>query len=361
MTVFNLYDDAQNTVVVNLAVQLVLQNQQRIASSFAPVQDTTAERIKRSELRIKALGMAPIVDEDATPPIYRPRLRISESFVELININEQTPVEPSLLRKLTMNGSDAESVAERQRAGGDILLRAQALAIRNENRSDWLVMQAILTGKLSAELADIPGQFVEVEYDYLPTHLPVLAGADRWNQPLTAMPVDDLVGDQQLLADDSGEQGINIWLNSNTWRFMRDTKQAHDLTIGPLGQPTVPTREALTKFLNEPDRVQWHVADEGWFPESAGFDVIGAQKRTRWIPDGYYIMTTAIPFQGENLATMWNGPVPKQLDWDKIGFIQGPASQIYVDGQPKVTYWQQASRRLPDIHHPEAIIVRKVY
>jgi hypothetical protein len=130
-------------------------------STFVPIQD---DKIRLGTMEIRAFGKARFKAFGATPPIFVPRVRYTESEIELVQIHEMRPVDERLLRKLRL-GDDLT----RERAGADIALGQQALAIRNERQSDWMVMTALLTGQLPIQFEDEASQGFVVDYGFKAT------------------------------------------------------------------------------------------------------------------------------------------------------------------------------------------------
>jgi hypothetical protein len=147
MNPFDLWDQATITSMVRESTDLLLANQERVAPQFATLEPTRLRKIAKGRIKLKAVGKGRgVLADDATPPVYRPELRFTEEAFTLMRLGEMTPVEESLRAQLELNGTDPESVAQRDRAGADIITRVRAIAHRQENLSDWLVMQAVLNG-----------------------------------------------------------------------------------------------------------------------------------------------------------------------------------------------------------------------
>ncbi len=379
MAIADLWDQATITEFVRLSVDNILGNQERIASQFAPLTPTRLEKIGRGQVRLKAVGKGRgVVADDATPPIYRPELRISEEAFGLMRLTEMTPIEESLRRQLTMNGTDSESASTRDRAGADIITRIRAIGVRQENLSDWLVMQAILTGSLSVKVANPPGQsamtdFV-IDYEYGTGH--ITQAPTSINQA-AAKPVDYMRTLQQQVKNDSGQYGTKFTMSSEVMNLILkapDTIARFNFNASVSAAPQV-TEDMLRTLLlgngntnvqnagNTPS-ITFNVTDAGWYDETAsygvGYDGYLDADKTRWIPTDTLVCEAISP-PGDPLASMYDGMVPVQTDWDKMDY-RGPGFQTYqqlLQGNLTVHYRWEA-RRLPMIHHPERIAVMKV-
>lgn len=363
-TVFNIWDQAANTLLVQNAVELILGNgRERIASQFAPIEPTQVDKISLEKFRIKAVGKGRIIADDATPPIYRPKTKIIQEEFELLRLAEMTPIEESLRRQLQLNGTDFESQQRRNRAGADIVTRARALQVRNENMSDWLVMQSIITGECPIEIANPPGTDEDTEYvldfEFPASHLPVVS--TTFSDLTNALPIDYLRAWQERLRAATGSWGIHFWMSSEVMDYILRSKQVRDSMTPNVGPQYIATEEHVKALLHEPDRVEFHVTDAGWFEESSGYDPYPDDAKTRWIPKDRIITTTENPHNGQPIAQMYDGMVPVQISWNDYEY-RGPGAQSYVQLlQGNLTLqWRQESRRVPIVHQPECIISAKV-
>lgn len=366
MGIFDLFDQATNTELVQRSVTEALNQQepQRIARQLSTLVPTRRDKIKKRRMYVRAVGKGRFVAPDATPPIFRPKIRITEEEVELARLAEMSPVEESLLRQLQIDGSDEESQELRLRAGADILTRARALQLRNENQSDWMVMQALTNGVLPVEMADEPGQKYEVDYDFPPTHISTVT--TPWSTSATATTVEDLRAAQLLLADDAGDIGIHFWMTSQIWRYLRNSKQVKDY-LTPTNRPLyIAQEEDIKALLEDPERVTFHITDAGWLDEDAAgtgypkYHDFGRGDFSKWLPEDRVIVTTDDPYNGERLIENFDGLVPVMADWNRMEYRPGMQSEVLVDGKPKVHWWLQESRRMVRVNRPENIISMKV-
>jgi hypothetical protein len=384
MNPFDLWDQATITEFVRLATDRVLGDEERIAGQFAPREPTQLEKIAKGKIKLKAVGRGRgVVADDATPPIYRPEIRFEEQAYSLMRLTEMTPIEESLRRQLQMNGSDSETVALRDRAGVDIITRVRAIAVRQENLSDYLVMQAILNGQLAVKVANPPGQtamdeFV-IDYEY-PTGA-ITQAPTSFDNLAAAKPVDVLRAMQQQVKNTSGRYGTEFTLSSEVMNYIlqaADTIGRFNFSTNVTAAPAV-NEEMLKTLLfrsggrdvisdqttaANPGDVTFNVTDAGWFDEMAGYgtgvDGFTDSDKTRWVPKDTIICEAPSP-AGDPLAQMYDGMVPVQTDWDQLEY-RGPGAQTYqqlLQGNLTMHYRWEA-RRMPMIHHPERICVNKV-
>lgn len=365
MGIFDIWDQSTNTEIVNRAVEATLSSQPRIARQFfAPMVPTSRDKIRKRRMYIRAVGKGRFVAPDATPPIYRPRIRVTEEEIELARMAEMSPVELSLLRQLSLTGSDEESQQQRERAGADILTRARVLQLRMENQTDWMIMEAITKGQLTVEMADEPGQEYVVDYDFLPSHIQTVG--TTWDNLTTATPLDNMRAAQLLLADDAGDIGVHFWMQSKVWRLLRQSKQIKDYLTPTDRSLYIPQENDIKQLLEEPQRVTFHITDSGWLEEGAGAAGFpenhdwGRKDFTKWIPDDHVIITTDNPFNGENIAETFDGLAPIQTAWRELSFQQGAQSDVYLDERSGTHMWRQQCHRMVRVNLPECIFSMKV-
>jgi hypothetical protein len=365
--IFNIWDQAAMTVMTQAAVERVLgSGRERIASNFLPITPTEIDKIAKERLKIRAVGKGRIIADDATPPIYRPKTKLVEEMYELFRISEMTPVEESLRRQLELNGTDQESVNRRRRAGVDIVTRFRSIQVRNENESDYLSMYAILNGQLPIDVANSPDsdtddQFV-LDYEYPATHLAVVSTS--FANIAASAPITYMRAWQQLIRQDSGEWGTEFWFSSEVWQYIIDSTQVRNsLTFNqPITGTYIPSEDNIKSLLYQPDQVEFHIEDSGWYEETAGYKTELDVDKTRWIPkDRMIVKVKGNQHKGEPIAQMYDGMVPVQTDWDAYQY-RGPGPQSYVQLIPGnlTLMGRNEMRRLPMINHPECIVSAQV-
>lgn len=365
LDVFNIWDQAQMTGLTRAAVERVLNQQNRVADIFAPREPTRADKIAKGKLKLKAVGKARgAIADDATPPIYRPEIRFTEEAWSMLRLGEMTPVEESLRRALENNGTDEDSRDRRWRAGADIITRARALQLRQENLSDYYVMTAIINGELPVKFANPPQpgdsmQEYTIDYEYPAGHLALVSTS--FADLVNANPITVLRAYQSLLRADSGDWGVNFYLSSEVWDLIIGSKQVKDSLTVNVGAQLIPVEQHVKNLMYEPSRVNFNLIDDGWYEETAEYNVDLDNTKTRWIPKDRIIVTTGTQKDGEPLAQMFDGMVPVQTDWNDYQY-RGPGAQSYVQLIPGnlTLMWRQEARRMPMINHPECILSAKV-
>jgi hypothetical protein len=353
MSVFNIWDQARLTAFTRRSAQGILEAEPRPApqlSTFVPIQD---DKIRLGTMEIRAFGKGRFKAFGATPPIFVPRVRYTESEIELVQIHEMRPVDERLLRKLRL-GDDLT----RERAGADIALGQQALAIRNERQSDWMVMTALLTGQLPIQFQDEASQGFVVDYGFKANH--IVTVTTPWSNLASATPIDDIRAWQQRLADDAGDYGIHIWMNSTTWSYVLFGAQARAILTGTDRGQLIATEDDIKARLWAGDRVQFHVTDAGYLTEGAGYDK-GRGAHTKWFADNQVLITTQDPFNGQPIVEQFDGMVAVPVsEFQEPALRQGAQSWIKLDTNELTTYYHQASTRMPRVNLPDNVIAATV-
>lgn len=391
MNPFDLWDQATITSMVRESTDLLLANQERVAPQFATLERTRLRKIAKGRIKLKAVGRGRgVLADDATPPVFRPELRFTEEAFTLLRLGEMTPVEESLRAQLELNGTDPESVAQRDRAGADIITRVRAVAARQEILSDWLAMQAVLTGALQVKVANPPGtpdtmtDFI-IDYEY-PTGA-ITQAPTSFNQA-GAKPVDVLRAAQQQTKNTSGRYATEFTMSSELLNYIllhADTIARFNFQATANFAPQV-TTDMLKQLLWDPDNVMFNITDAGWFDQAAGFgsDLLGFTDadKTRWVPKDTFIARATGPAAASTAGaavvnspgqpgadqtpdpdpfmSMYDGMVPVPVAWNRYEY-RGPGAQTYQtmsDGNLTVFYRYEA-RRMPMVHHPERICVVK--
>lgn len=349
MAIYDLGAQARNTAIIRRAAQTVLETQPRVARQIATMIPTPDDKIKLRRMEIGGAGLAPLKAIGASTPLYTARIRYTESFIELVQIAEKAPIDERTRRLLESTDEDI-----RTRAGLDIQTLGQQMFLRNENRSDKMVMDAILTGQLSIVFDDDPGAGFTVVYDYDPTHM---INASTWSNPTTGTPITDLDAAQVKLGNDAGEYGVHIWMNGITYHSLIWSDEAKSLLTGYGYAQKIPTIQDIEARLRNPGRLQWHIEDGGY--RSADSFVRGYTGINKWLPDGVVIMTTSDPYEGENLVEQFDGLVMVRTGFDSVTLRQGQQSFAKIDDSD--TYnWHQVSTRMPRINRPECIVIMDV-
>lgn len=350
--IFNIWNRAHYQRTVEVAVQTAIELANPIVRSLVTVVPTTEDAIRMERAEVKAFGYAKPKAFGATPPIYVPKVRYTETEVELLPIHEMSPIDERLFRRL--KSQDPEIKA---RAGADAVLRAKALQIRNEVGWDVLTMNAIMTGQLNVLFKDEEDAGFNIDYGYDPTHF--VSVATPWGTIASSKPIDNIRAVQLLLANSVGDYGIHFWMTSNTRRGIIESAQAKELLTGYDGRAQyIPGLDDVKTRLYEPERVQFHVSDSGYRGDTYER---GLDAHTKYLPDGKVIVTTDDPFEGEPLIEVFDGMVAVPVSqFQEPDYRQGRQNWVKLDTDSLTTYYHASSTRIPRINRPENIVIMDV-
>lgn len=350
MPIFDPYNQAHLTAVVQVQLRTRMEQLNPVVNQLVHQQTTTEDKIKLEKSEVKAFGYAQPKAFGATPNIYVPKIRYTETEIELLPMHEMSPVSERLLRKL--QSKDPDIVL---RAGADIGLRTTALQVRNEVGWNVLTMGAIMTGQMVVNFKDEPGQGLLIDYDYDSSQF--ASASSDWGDRENSTPIDDMMAIQLAMANSIGDYGINFWMNSNTMRDIVWSKQAKDLLTGFDGRAQyIPDIQDIRSRMYEPGRVTFNVSDSGYRPDETYER--GLTAHTKYIPDNKVIVTTDDPFEGENLVDVFSGltAVPVS-EFAAPALREGPQSWIKLNTESLDTYYHVASTKMPRINRPDCIYV----
>lgn len=362
--VFDIWDSATNTETVQRMLTTALEDDNLVGPSIAPLVDVRDRRIKRGSIEIEAFGIAQIKARNAAPAIFTPAIDFDERWIELIHIDEMSPIEEAEWHDLT---GDNEYL--RNRAGVAILQRARIIQIRNERRTEWLRWQAFQDTLTGVPLADSgnPAQTIKVSYGADPANT---VDVSDWTNRTTSTPITDIRTGQKALFDTLGYWGSNIYMDSNEFENVQYSKQVRDLlkpVVGTAGTDfTIPSREQVEKLLYSEDSVDARgdvtgttrlvITNAGYRAEGQ-LTNRGRNAITTYKPTNKVLITTNPTIGGERIADMPNGRVAIKNGAAQPYWVQGPASETIVSANPPYTqYSRMACARVPRINFPNAFM-----
>ena len=359
MAVFNIWDSATNTELVNRELTTALEDENLVGPPLLPLFDVSDRRIKRGTMEIEAFGIAQMKARNATPPIYIPNISFTEEYIELADIDEMSPIEEDEWERLT-----GDNEFERNRVGVDIVKRARILQIRNERRTEWLRWQAMYD-TLTVTMADEPGQQMWLRYGIPPANKVTVS--PLWTNRATSTPITNIRAAQKYLFTKLGKWGERIYMGADTFENLQYSNEVMTLlnsaTNGGQKLPTVSTIESLLyggAGSNEKPRPGMPtptiiVTNAGYRDVAAGTNR-GAEAVTYYLPEGRVLVTTAQTVNGERIGDMANGRVAvKPNPTAEPQWKQGPQTETLVSSMPPyVHYNRQVCVRIPRINVPQA-------
>jgi hypothetical protein len=360
MAVFNIWDSATQTELVNRSLTTALEDENFVGPTLLPLVDVRDRRIKRGTMEIEAFGMAQMKARNSTPPIFIPSLTVTEEYIELADIDEMSPIEEDEWEKLT-----GDNEFERNRVGVEVLQRARILQLRNERRTEWLRWQAMYDA-LTITMADEPGQQMWLRYGIPPANK--VTASPLWSNRATSTPITNIRAAQKYLFTTLGKWGSRIYMGPDTWENLAYSAEVTTLlntnTGGGQKLPTVSTIESLLyNGVGSNERPRPGAAPaptvtvtSAGFRDSGQGTNRGANALTYFLPEGRVLVTTEPTISGENLGDMPNGRVAvKPAPTSEPEWRQGPQTETLVSSMPPYThYTRQVCVRIPRINIPSA-------
>jgi hypothetical protein len=363
MPVFDVYDSATNTELVNRALQSVTESTARVGHLIAPLVNTTQDRVKRTVIEVGAIGAAQVVSRYAAPAIFTPQLDYSQEWIELVKLDEMTPIEEDEWKKL-VEGNEYE----RNAAGANLIQRARMLQIRSEVRTE-IMRWAAFHDDLKFQLAESGANPQEIQVVYGQPSANRPTGSD-WSEPETSTPIQDLRGWQKIPFEALSNWGMDIYMSNNTWEALQSSNEVRDLLKPVVGEDGsdffIPTKRQIERLLigggiderTDTQRApKITITDAGYRPESAGFDR-SPSGTVKYLPDWFVLVTAGPTIEGENVAEVLNGRVAvKRSATSEPEWVQGPFNHTWSSSEPPYTHYnRQVCKRIPRINHPEALV-----
>lgn len=307
-------------------------------------------RVRVAEL--KPFGTGQFRAPDATPPLFKPEVAWRETILELVLIDEMERIQEEDWMKLHSND---ENIA--LSAGASLVDRGRILRLRNQRATEKLRWQAF-SGQVTVTYPT--GSTLLVDYGLAATHKPT--AAVLWSSTATADPVADIQSWSELIAADSGFYGNKIHMNSKTYDYLiRNEKIRNAINFyAPSAAPILrPRREDLLNlFTSFATNVEIVVYDNGY--REVGAASIGVGSITKYLPDGYVMMTTDYTVDGVNIADTLDGQVSVGVSYNELAIRQGEQAEVMLDHIAKMHFLRYASARIPRVLIPEAFVWAKV-
>lgn len=323
-----------------------------LGEAIAPFQSIPGRNAKIRVAELKPFGVAPLRAPDATPALFKPAVTWSEQILELALIDEMERITEEDWMKLN---SPDENI--RRSAGVALVDRGRILRLRNIRRTEQMRWQAF-QGSLT--LTYPTGSTLLVDYGLPAGHKPT--AATLWSDTTNADPVVDIQTWSELIAADSGFYGRILHMNSKTYDYLiRNTKIKNQINFYASGANSIlrPRREdILNLFTSFATDVQIVIYDNGFRPE--GTTTYGVGSITKYLPDGYVLMTTDYRVDGTPIADTLDGQVTVSSGYNTVDIRQGEQSEVMLDHLSKTHFLRYASARIPRLLIPEAFVWAKV-
>ena len=350
MPLFDIYDQAVLTELVNQPVDTALEQAPFLGEQIAPTQDQESRMARMDIGRQYSFGIGQFKAPNAMPSLVEmPVTERQEALVEMAQLEEMHRINSEQWMKL--NSTD-EFISNSE--GLDVVSRGQVLRRRLERLTEWMRWQAFTTGSLTITYPRTNSQ-IFIDYGFLPGHLPTVS--TLWTDTVNADPVADLEALQLQMATDSGYLGRRIHLTSYSAKLILNNAKLKGYFNVPTGTPFRATLEQVAQLLAE--GTEFIVHDAGFRPMASGADRSEAA-HTRYLPNNLVMITTEYQIEGENIADTLNGQVEIGTDYNETEIQQGPSSEVLLDNMTKNRYPREAAARITRIIHPECFITATV-
>lgn len=352
MEVFNIWDQAVLTNLINRPVETALERAPLVGSQIAKKVSLQARMARVEVANTYAFGIGQFKAPNAMPALVEMPIGEREAkMIELAQLEEMHRINSEQWMRL--NSSD-ENI--RNSEGLAIVERGQILQKRNERLTEWMRWQAFVTGGLTITYPRTNSQLV-IDYGYLAGHKP--EPADLWTDLTESDPINDLDSWQTLLAEDSGQIGKKIHLTSKTAKLILRNENLKGYFNVPAGQPFKPTLADVAGLLAE--GTEFVLVDSGFRAMQSGSPYVHTDaSHTRYLPHNRVVVTTDYEIEGEAIAETLDGQVEVSSAYNDTSILNGPQAETILDHMTKNRYLRQASARIVRINHPESFLSAQV-
>lgn len=348
--VFDIYDQAVLTNVINEQVDTALEQAPFLGESIAPSVNINARMARMDVARTYSFGIGQFKAPNAMPALIdMPIGERKEAIIELAQLEEMHRLNSE--QWIRLNSSD-EGI--RNSEGLQVVERGTILRRRLERLTEWMRWQAFVNGSLTITYPRTNSQLA-IDYGFLSGHKPT-AGT-LWTATSTSDPVADIEAWQTKVAEDSGHLALNIHLTSDDAKLIIQSESLKGYFNAPVGQPFRATLDQVASLLA--DGTKFIVHDAGYRPQASGADRTDAG-HTRYLPKGKVLLTTAYSVEGENIADTLNGQVEISSAYDSTTILPGPQSEVILDHMTKNRYLREGAARIVRIIHPECFLSASV-
>lgn len=357
-TTFDIWDQSLLTDIIRRppagrAPGAAEDTQPLLGEQIAPMKSHPGRNAKVRVAEIQPFGKGQFRAPDATPPLFKPAVSWEERLISLALIDEMEALSEEEWLKL--NSSDENL---RRSAGADLVDRGRILQLRNERATEWLRWQAF-AGAVTIPY-DGGASTLYVDYGLKATHKPV--ASVLWSNTSTADPVSDIQAWSEVIANDTGYYGKVVHMNSKTYNYLvnnTNIRNAINFYAGGANSILRPRREDIVNlFTTFAVDVQLRIYDNGY--RATGETGIGLTSLSKYLPDGYVLMTTEYSIDGTNIADTLDGQVTVGAGYNSVSIRQGFQTEVMLDHISKTHFMRAASARIPRLLIPDAFLWARV-
>jgi hypothetical protein len=349
---FDIWDQAVLTNLINRPVETALERAPQLGAQIAAKKTLHAQMARVEVANTYAFGIGQFKAPNAMPALVEMPVGEREAkMIELAQLEEMHRINSAQWMRLN---SDDDNI--RNSEGLQVVERGQILQKRNERLTEWMRWKAFVDGALTITYPRTNSQLM-IDYGFLSGHRP--EPADLWTDLEESDPVNDLDNWQTLVAEDSGYVGTKIHLTSKTAKLILRNQNLAAYFNVPSGQPFKPTLKDVAGLLA--DKTEFVLYDAGFRAmQSAAPYLHNDSAHTRFLPHNRVVITTPYEIEGEQIADTLDGQVEVATSYKDTDILDGPQSEVILDGMTKNRYFRQASSRIVRIQHPECFLSAKV-
>lgn len=297
---------------------------------------------------ILGVGLAQFKAPGAAPALWTHKPNLRESFMEIVDIDEMTRWDP--VEMLQLQSPDPNVIAEAQ---DTLSQRSTAMQTRNEQRTDWMIWEA-LKGVITVPFPNSAP--ITVNYGIPGGHFPTFT--TPWTNTATSDPIEDLWSLGAVAIADAGIYLSKHHMSFATERYMLRSQKTIDKLSSYGRSVMVPTQADFRVLLRE--GTEWVATDDGYLTENST-----AKTLNKWIADGKIFTTTPdYRYLGRPIGWVADGWVlvgPASSTANQPVAKQGMQSEWIYNRIGQHTLFRQASARMPVLNAPEVLAWATAY
>lgn len=297
---------------------------------------------------ILGVGLAQFKAPGAAPALWTHKPNLRESFMEIVDIDEMTRWDP--VEMLQLESPDPNVV---EQARDTLAERSTALQTRNEQRTDWMIWEA-LKGVITVPFPNAAP--ITVNYGIPAGHFPTFT--TPWTNTAASDPIEDLWALGAVALVDAGIYLPHHHISFATERYMLRSQKVIDRLSSYGRSVMIPTQGDLRVLLREGTEIT--VTDDGYLTENSTSKTLN-----KWIADGK-VFTTTKDYRYLNRPIGWvaDGWVlvgPQNSAANRPVAKQGMQSEWIYNRIGQHTLFRQASARMPILNAPEVLAWATAY
>jgi hypothetical protein len=302
---------------------------------------------------IQPFGKGQFRAPDATPPLFRPNIQWEEKIISLALIDEMELIPEE--DWLALNSPD-ENI--RRSVGVSLVDKGRILQLRNERATEWLRWQAF-RGEVTIPY-DGGASELYINYGLAANHKPT--ASVLWSNTATADPVTDVQAWSEVIAADTGFYGTKLHMNLKTYNYLiNNTNIRNSVNFYSGGANSIlrPRRQDILElFQSVYTGFEIVLYDNGY--RDVGQTGIGTTSLTKYLPDGFVLMTTDYTLDGVPIADTLDGQVTVSAGYNEVDIRQGFQTEVMLNHVAKTHLLRAASARIPRLLVPNAFVWARV-